>query len=277
MKRFLLCGALFLLAGCAGRHAPPRTASPAALFPGQTGPLAGATVVLDPGHGGEDSGAHCAGVSEASLSYRLAAELAACLREQGARVVFTVQSAALHASLSPPESPLVEPRDAVLVSTGRPIQSRNSPRPLWARAAVGAREWKRQAGSVYFLSLHLDDFHREDVRGGLVCVDRRRPLPRLARTLAAQFARAKLGRPGWTLRGVPALTQGRFGVLDPAYNPVPESVLLEVATLSNPADRMSALDPAWRQAVADMIMQAVLAAHEEAAHGSDRLLTRTRH
>lgn len=251
-----------LTTGCTSRHVPP-LASPTPLISARL-PLADVTVVLDPGHGGEDSGAHCAGVSEASLSYRLAAEVAACLREQGAQVMFTVKSAALRASLSPPEPPLVEPRDAVLVSTGRPIQSRRSPRPLWARAAVGAREWRRHAGSVYFLSLHLDDFHQENVRGGLVCIDRRRSVPLLARTLAAQFARAKLGRPGWSLHGIPALTQGKFGVLDPNYNPVPESVLLEVATLSNPADRMSALDPAWRQAVADMVMQALLAAHEKA-------------
>lgn len=227
-------------------------------------PLAGVTVVLDPGHGGEDPGARVDGVSEASLTYRTASEVAARLREQGARVVFTVRSAALLAPISLPEPALTEPTDAVLISTGQPIKSRRTPRPLWARAAVGAREWKkgkRRTDDVYFLSLHLDDFHQPKVHGGLVCIDRRRPVPLLARTLSAEFVRAKLGRPGWALRDVPALTQGRFGVLDPQYNPVPESVLLEVATLSNPADHASALDPQWREAVAGFVMRAILAAH----------------
>lgn len=53
------------------------------------GSLAGRVVVLDPGHGGVDSGAKYHGLTEKDITLAIALKLAATLRANGATVVFT--------------------------------------------------------------------------------------------------------------------------------------------------------------------------------------------
>src|SRR6478672_7902299 len=48
--------------------------------------LRGVVVVLDPGHGGVDSGAICRGCREDVVNYRLTATVAAALRAAGAKI-----------------------------------------------------------------------------------------------------------------------------------------------------------------------------------------------
>ncbi len=231
-------------------------------------PLAGVTVILDPGHGGADSGATRHGDCEADLTYRTAVEVAADVRRAGGRVVFTVRSRALDADLARTEPPLQMPRDAVLASTGAPLRLRrdDTPRPLWQRAAVARALWdacsfrtgNRQA--LFFLSLHYDDFPESRVHGALVCVDRRMgSVPPFARLLAARLCADGLARHDiW--HGLSGISARRLGVLDPRENPVPQRLLLEVATISNPADALRAADPAWRKAMAARITAALIAA-----------------
>ena len=245
------------------RHLPPAVKPP--IPPKHTpGPLAGVTVILDPGHGGADSGAVRHGVCEAALTYRTAVELAAAIRRQGGRVVFTVRSRMLDPQLLATEPPPQRPRDAVLAANGRPLRERDTPRPLWLRAAVARRLWNtcspRNRGTIFFLSLHYDEYSLHSVHGALVCVDRRMTsLPPLARILAARFCADGLARPD-ILHGRRGLAAVRLGVLDPKYNPVPERALLELATISNPDDALRAADPAWRRRMADRITDAFIAA-----------------
>ena len=114
---------------------------------------------------------------------------------------------------------------------------------------------------VFFLSLHYDDFHDSEIRGGLVCIDRRAGPPpafgvALARTLTAH---------GWgrleTADGQAGLSADTLGVLNPAFNPVPQKALLEVATLSNLDDYLCATDPLWRAQVAEAVAQAISQVH----------------
>lgn len=81
-------------------------------------------------------------------------------------------------------------------------------------------------------------------------MDRRTPeTPKLALALAREMSDDVASG-----RGIARL---RLGVLNPDYNPVPERVLLEMATVSNAADALVAQDTAWRQEMARRIAAAV--------------------
>ncbi len=251
------------------RLAPPALRPASSAGPAPSGkPLAGVTVVLDPGHGGEDPGTTAGPLPEAALTYRTASELAFALQDQGARVSFTVRSRFLDPTFAVTEPPPEQPTDAVLASTGEALRARHSPRPLWQRAETARTVWAARlrqdpqaARDVFFLSLHFDQ-SSADIHGGEVCVDRRcNPIPAFAKALAGQMAEGQLGRTG-DFHGVPGVSGRELGVLDPQFNPIPEKALLEVATLSNPQNATEAGDPAWRSEVVRRITQAITQAHQ---------------
>lgn len=252
------------------RLAPPApsAASDTASDTDSSRPLAGVTVVLDPGHGGADPGTTAGPLPEAALTYRTAAELTAALTAQGATVSYTVRSRTLDPLLAITEPPPDLPTDAVLASTGDALRARHSPRPLWQRAETARTIWAARlrldpqaARDVFFLSLHFDQTSVADIHGGEVCVDRRcNPIPAFAKALAGQMSDGKLSRVG-DFHGVPGVSGRELGVLDPRFNPIPEKALLEVATLSNPENAAEAGDPAWRSEIVRRITLAIAQAH----------------
>lgn len=251
--------------GVARRAAPVHLPPPP---PAPLRPLLGVTVVLDPGHGGEDPGAVSAYGVEAAYTYRAAVEVGATLRAEGASVVYTVRSSALDPRLAASEPPLQVPTDARLAINNEPIRARHSPRLLWLRAAVARRVWNAHVGAdratrVFFLSLHLDDADSPDIRGSLVCVDRRRAVPpAFGVVLARALVRDGLARHSSAGDREPGLSGRRLGVLDPVFNPVPQSSLLEMTTLSNFDDVLRAADPQWRWQMAARIAQAIVAVRQ---------------
>jgi len=263
-------GCLSILAVIGAQHSPlPPPAKQSREAASDKGPLAGVVVVLDPGHGGADPGTTAGPISEAALTYRMAAELAASLKAQGASVVFTVRSRALDPALAVSETPPERPADAVLAATEEPLTLRHSPRPLWQRAAAARKVWAERvrhdphaARNVFFVSLHFDQFPSDTVQGGLVCVDKRgHDVPALALALAAQMRSDNLCRTE-DFHGIPGVSGRRLGVLDPLYNPVPERALLEVATLSNPQNALEAGDSAWRGELIRRITLAITQTHQ---------------
>lgn len=225
-------------------------------------------MVLDPGHGGQDPGTTAGPLSEAALTYRMANELAARLRDKGARVVYTVKSRQLAPALLQAETDPARPTDATLALTGAPLRLRHSPAPLWERAALAKQVWTRLAArdphaarDVFFLSLHFDQYRAEGVFGSLVCVDRRaHSFPQFATALIRELGQGS-GVRADDFEGQTGLSGHHLAVLNPAYNPVPEKVLLEVATLSNPGDARLAADPVWRDDIARRITSAIESVH----------------
>ena len=226
--------------------------------------LKGVTVMLDPGHGGTDSGYRRPDCREDELNYRFAATLANVLRGNGATVLFTVESAALTVPLieTETETPLVCPNDAHLVFNHAPV---TGSKDCLHRRAAAVRlpalalpiEKRIAAKGLYFLSIHHDAYGMRSVRGGHVLYDRRDGgPPSLAHVLARKLSEANLARKPYAGQ-IPTSDARHLGVLNPVYNVVPQRVLLEVATISNAGDREKAQSQKWRWQYARLISSAI--------------------
>lgn len=88
----VLIGGLLALAAWRHADAPAPSAAPAPTPTAEpTGPLAGLTILVDPGHGGYDGGARCrdSGVWEKEINLAVALEVEQALLRRGASVVMT--------------------------------------------------------------------------------------------------------------------------------------------------------------------------------------------
>ncbi len=210
------------------------------------------TVVIDPGHGGEDPGTVQNGVTEASLTYRMAATLRAVVEQHGGRAVFTMNSSALAAVNSPNSNPaLLDPVGAEAVTRPGAIAKAGatSTIDLYARADEGGRVWNAQGPRVVFVSLHFDASPTPSHRGGMVLVGlRTTAIPPLATNISEQLTRAKLGG---------EIKRQQLGVLGGVHNPIPNRVLIELGTISNGKDRRAAQYPQWRWRVARILVAGI--------------------
>ena len=135
--------------------------------------LKGVTVVLDPGHGGRDTGALVEGVAEARYVYDITMRIADLLRRHTkAKVVSTVDDQGLSA---------IPDRDRLTASAGGRVMT-TPPYPIedtvagvhlrWYLSNALLRSAVKQGGDpsrVVFLSIHADSLHPA-VRGTMVYI-----------------------------------------------------------------------------------------------------------
>lgn len=201
--------------GCRLLLAAGLAALPAPAFAG--GPLAGETIVVDPGHGGVDSGATAFGRQEKYVTLPIGLDLSALLRGAGARVVLT-RSSDQYVSLA-------------------------------ERVAIA-----NAAGGDAFVSIHANALSDPSYSGvttfygassGFVTGVRRTPgLVAASHTLANDVQAATQARTGEVDRGV---QPADYYVLGNSHMP---TVLVETGFITNPAEGQRLTSPAYQEALA---------------------------
>ncbi|MGH9442164.1 MAG: N-acetylmuramoyl-L-alanine amidase family protein, partial [Thermoanaerobaculia bacterium] len=149
--------------------------------------LKGVTVILDPGHGGRDTGALVSGVAEARYVYDITMRTAELLRTRTrARVVVTVEDRSIGGATD---------RDRLTASSGGRVMT-SPPYPIDDAVAGVHLRWYLSnsllrsvvsrggdASHVVFLSFHADSLH-PSVRGAMVYIP------------GEQFLKASFGKSG---------------------------------------------------------------------------------
>lgn len=261
--------------------------------------LAGITVILDPGHGGQDSGATMGGVWESTHVYDIAMRVKRLLDSHtAAGVVVTTRDGAAwrihdsdvlpfsrgHAVLTTPPYPITDARVGVNLrwylanSVYRRVSSHSDPQ------------------KVVFLSIHADSLH-PSLRGAMAYLpaadlvggsfgksggvyasrkevqeaqtvsfsrDQRVESEGLSRELAKQIIAAFSGldlpvHPFKPVRDKIVRNNGTWVPAVLRYNGIPAKILLEVCNLANEQDRKLVQTRAYRQKVAEAVVQGLLA------------------
>ena len=190
-------------------------ALPATVF--AAGPLAGETIVVDPGHGGIDGGAAAYGRVEKAVTLPIGLDLSALLRGAGARVILTRSS-----------DRFVSLADRVAIANA--------------------------AGGDAFVSIHANALSDPGYAGvttfygassGFVTGVRRTPgLVTASRILATDVEAATQARTGEIDRGVQSAD---YYVLGNSHMP---TVLIETGFITNPAEGQRLTTPAYQEALA---------------------------
>ncbi|MCU0908749.1 MAG: N-acetylmuramoyl-L-alanine amidase [Rhodobacteraceae bacterium] len=234
-------------------------AAPVTLIPAPTGPhsVVPLTVVLDPGHGGEDAGAERDGVREADLMLTFARELREVLVRAGLRVVLTreadifVPLDARVAQAQAAEGDLFVSLHADALAQGRAtgatVYTLSESGAIEAARALSAR--RDRDGLMAGVDLTGTD---DPVAGVLMDLARTETGPR-SEALADALVAAMQG----TVVGLHRRPRNEAGFTVLSAPDMP-SVLVELGFLSNPRDRARLIDPAWRAEAAQAIRTAIL-------------------
>lgn len=185
-------------------------------------PLAGRTIVIDPGHGGSNPGATGPlGTREADHALAVALDLEALLRSLGARVMMTRW----------------KDTDSIPSPTSRSAE-------LSARAGLA-----NSARADLFVSIHSNSYEQDpSISGAMAFYDGAGEDRRLAATLLRNICRET----GLDPLG---LEQASFRVLVDSRVP---SALVEVGFMSNPQDERMLASPSFREMVASGLVKGIL-------------------
>lgn len=218
--------ALLLLAALSATRLGPE-ARYAALFYGH--PLKGKTVVLDPGHGGIDPGAHHDGeFTEKEVVLAVGLELRRLLEQAGAAVVMTRES----------------DRDVSHHTPGDPATRYQ--RDMQSRVKI-----INGSGADLFISIHVNTIHDPNVRGAIAFYREDRPEnKRLAEVIHRQInpVVSVNPQPGQYIHQEPKV--GNYLLLNCAEIP---GIILEMAFMTSPDDRELIARPSYRRKLAEAI------------------------
>lgn len=264
--------------------------------------LSGVHIIMDAGHGGDDSGAVKAGVHEKEYAYDIMCRVRdLLLRNTKAEVITTIRDRSTgyrpldgrirgdsdEQILSDPPYDL---RSRRATTTGVNLRWRIANSELDRLTAGGV-----SADRIVFLSIHADSLH-PSIRGTMLYVpgpEHRRSIPK--GMTASDLRRSEGLSRGLARRIVGALRENKINV-EP-YLPirnhvirsgrdwipavlrdsrVPHSLLIEVANLNNDDDRALILSSGFRQEVAEAIVSALTRYYGEPVAGGENEVARGR-
>lgn len=224
-----------LVAAAAWRRAsgtPPVQAVPAPTAepsptPELTGPLAGMTILVDPGHGGYDGGAKCrdSGIWEKHLNLAVALEVEKALAQRGATVIMTRRE------------------DVDLVEAERPAALTKKRQDMQNRVDMAV-----QGGADMVLSIHMNEYRSRSESGPQVFY---RAGCESGRLLAGCVQAALIE--GLQPKKERTAMAGDYFILQLE---VP-SVLIECGFVSNAAEEKLLLDEGYQARLADAVAEGV--------------------
>lgn len=182
------------------------------------GRLAGKVVVVDPGHGGRDTGARHSGVQEKDLALKIGMKTAEAFRRAGVSVVMTRS-------------------DDTFVT-------------LQERPAIATR-----SNAAFFISVHINSNQVANSRsGGMTFFHKQDPVcALLAQCIQSEIARVS-GIPSLGIWSDTRIYESGFAVLRRATVP---AVLIELGFINHAADRKRLLSGDFQDRVARAIVQGV--------------------
>src|SRR3989344_5283146 len=230
-------------------------------------PLHGIVLVIDPGHGGADPGAHGMFrgqmVFEAPYVNDVAQRLAKVAKAQGAIVYLTRRDLEVLAPLDhPPQKVIAFRRKDVFAFNAKPVRARTAgmkPRLAMAKRALG----KHGKHIVVFMSLHFDNVGGESMVGAHFVAPPDH-MPRIVSLLKDEFGKAKLlrtreGKPHWPVvkSGDKAHGMRNLYILRKDQNPVRERVLVELGNFGSSADVWRLRNPEIRDRYVRIMLAAL--------------------
>lgn len=182
------------------------------------GKLAGKVIVVDPGHGGHDRGAHDGGVNEKDLNLSIGKLLASQLAAEGATVIMTRKT------------------DVFI--------------PLDTRAAIA-----NKSHADFFISCHINSTGGDGLQsGGITFHHKGKPICRLLAECIQQEIAKVSGLPNLGAWSDGKIYRSGFAVLRETNMP---GVLLELGFINHPRDRKRIVTPEFQKAVTAAVVRGI--------------------
>jgi N-acetylmuramoyl-L-alanine amidase len=232
-------------------------------------PLTNVQVIVDPGHGGINTGVRYRFMDgkekklfvEKVYTCDVSARLIKILQNLGARVVSTITGPCLDHPQNNLFSKMVRDnkQDEFFTTTGEVVRSDSSglmERVHLAEQATRLHPFDR----TIYISIHFDSAFSSQKRGAYFIVPRRKTSSPLAISLAKEFDSAGLEQ-RFCKRAVPIIAIGTCGIkniLILKNAPVADMVLLELGNVGNSKERMWILNPDNREKYATTIAKGIV-------------------
>ncbi len=196
-------------------------------------PLPGTIVVVDPGHGGIDSGVTSHQIEEKNIALAVSLELGRLLEQTGATAILTRSRDEDISHLLPEEADSRYRRD------------------IKARVKI-----INESQAALFISIHIDSCIDPNIRGAIAFYNQKYPENKL---LAASVQR-QMNRitslnvqPGEYIHQ--EIKEGSYYILNESQVP---GIIIEIAFMTNPTDRELIVQPGYQKEVARALYMGIL-------------------
>jgi N-acetylmuramoyl-L-alanine amidase len=235
------------------------------LKPTGKGRLDGTIFVLDPGHGGKDTGSYWletfddgrrVAFWESAYSYAMTGTLSDMLRREGALVYLTAYSKLADEAVDlGPTEPLPVPRDATFLWNQGSVVPKLG---WWQRIHMGNDVYQRFKAThkVVYLSVHVDAMETRGWKGSHVLVKDKKNPPKIATALAKQIKKGGYARTQYG-EEKPLIDRTRdLFLFRKTKNP--NTVLWEMALPQNEEDSLRMRDKEAREEFAEIALNAAV-------------------